>query len=262
MIGNNMTTSTSSPIVQGPPKTSAFSGCLLNAFVVLFVILGIYALLWGSILAYVFSSAGIVSLFNVGIVFLILCQCFIYFFLAFRLKRQHWLVSLMLVAAVWLILPIVVSWMLNTSTVRVRQDGFSMGITLPNGGYILADRLSYNKNDPQRGDVIIFRFPVDPELDLIKRVIGLPGETIAVEDGKVSVNGTLLEESYITEPPAYNGSWVVPEGQYFVLGDNRNDSRDSHQWGFLPRENIVAEAVWIYLPLEHFGKIDNGNFKP
>jgi signal peptidase I len=168
----------------------------------------------------------------------------------------------MLVVVVWLILPIAVSLMINTSTVRVRHDGYSMGTTLPNGSYILADRLAYNENAPQRGDVIIFRFPVDPELDLIKRVIGLPGETIAVQDGKVTVNGTPLEESYITEPPAYNGMWVIPEDQYFVLGDNRNDSRDSHQWGFLPHENIVAEAVWIYLPLDHFGKIDDGNFQP
>jgi signal peptidase I len=86
------------------------------------------------------------------------------------------------------------------------------------------------QNDPQRGDVIIFHFLLDPEQDLIKRVIGLPGETIEVQDGIVTVNGTPLDEPYITEPPSYNGTWVVPEGQYFVLGDNRNDSRDSHQW--------------------------------
>ena len=257
-----MTTSTSSPIVQSPPKASWFSGCLLTALVILFAILGIYELIWGSILAYVFSSAGILSLFNMGIVFMVLCQCFIYFFLAFRLKRQHWLLSLASVAVVWLILPIVISLMTNISTARVRHDGYSMGTTLPNESYILADRLAYRQNDPQRGDVIIFHFPLDPEQDLIKRVIGLPGETIEVQDGIVTVNDTPLEESYITESPSYNGMWVVPEGQYFVLGDNRNDSRDSHQWGFLPRENIVAKAVWIYLPLDHFGKIDESDFQP
>jgi signal peptidase I len=71
-----------------------------------------------------------------------------------------------------------------------------------------------------------------------------------------------MEEPYITEPPAYTGTWVVPEGQFFVLGDSRNDSRDSHQWGFLPRENIIAKAVWIYYPLDHFGKIVDGKFPP
>src|SRR5436190_8860023 len=106
-----MTTSTSSPIVQSPPKASRFSGCLLTALAILSAILGIYRLIWGSILAYVFSSAGILSLFNIGIVFIIICQCVIYFVLAFRIKRQHWLLSLALVGVVWLILPIALSFM-------------------------------------------------------------------------------------------------------------------------------------------------------
>ena len=257
-----MTTSTSSPIVQSPPKASSFSGCALTALVILFAILGIYKLIWGFSIAYVFSSAGILSLFNLGTVFLVICQSFIYLFLAVRIKRQHWLLSLALVAVVWLILPLILSLMINTSTARVRHDGYSMGTTLPNESYIIANRLAYLENDPQRGDIIIFHFPLDPEQDLIKRVIGLPGETIEIQDGIVRVNGTPLEEPYITEPPAYIGEWVVPAGQYFVLGDNRNDSRDSHQWGFLPHENIIAKAVWIYLPLDHFGKIDDGNFQP
>jgi signal peptidase I len=257
-----MTTSTPSPIVQSPPKASWLSGCLLTALIILFAILGIYELVWGSILAYVFSSAGILSLLNIGIVFIVLCQSFIYFFLAVRIKRQHWLFSLAVVAVVWFILPLVLSLMINSSTARVRHDGYSMGTTLPNQSYILADRLAYLENDPQRGDIIIFHFPLNPEEDLIKRVIGLPGEIIEVQDGIVTVNSTPLDESYITEPPAYNGKWVVPAGQYFVLGDNRNDSRDSHQWGFLPHENIIAKAIWIYLPLDHFGKIDDGNLQP
>ena len=257
-----MTPSTVFPIVQNPPKSSSFSGCILTALVVLFALLGIYRLLWGFIIAYVFSSANILSLFNIGIVFIIICQCVIYFFLAFRIKRQHWHLSVVLLAVVWLVLPLLLYLGINISTARVRNDGYSMGITLPNESYILADRLAYNEKAPQRGDVIIFRFPLDPSQDLIKRVIGLPGETIEIRDGTVTVNGTPLEEPYITEPPEYKGTWVVPEEHYFVLGDNRNDSRDSHQWGFLPHENIVAKAVWIYLPLDRFGKIEDGNFPP
>ena len=257
-----MTTSGSTSVVQNLPKSSPLSGCLVTGLVILFAILGVYELVWGSIIAYVFSSAQILSLFNIGIVLIIVCECLIYFLLAFRIKRQHWLISLALLAVVWLVLPLSLRLMINISTARVRQDGYSMGTTLPDASYILADRLAYNQNDPQRGDIIVFSFPLDPNLDLIKRVIGLPGETIAVQDSTVTINGTPLEESYITGPPLYDGTWLVPEGQYFVLGDNRNDSRDSHQWGFLPRENIIAKAVWIYYPLDHFGKVDDGNFPP
>jgi signal peptidase I len=202
------------------------------------------------------------SLFNLGLLFVIICQCFIYFYLALRVRRQPWLLSLALVVVAGLVLPITLRLMLNISTARVRHDGYSMGITLPNGSYILADRLAYHRNDPQRGDIIVFSFPLNPDQELVKRVVGLPGETISVQDGIVSVNGSPLEETYITSAPLYNGRWEVPEGQYFVLGDNRNDSMDSHQWGFLPRENIIAKAVWIYFPVEHFGEIDNASFPP
>ena len=251
-----MTTSNSAPVVQNPPKASLLSGCLVTALIVLFAILAVYELVWGSVIAYVFSATQILSPFNLGIVLLIACQCLIYFFLVFRIKKQHWLFSLVLLSLVWLVLPLSIRVMLNISTARVRVDGYAMGLTLPNASYILADRLAYRQKDPQRGDIIIFSFPLDPKEDLIKRVIGLPGETVVVQNGIVTINGTVLEESYITEPPLYNGTWVVPEGQIFVLGDNRNDSRDSHQWGFLPQENIVAKAVWIYFPLDYFGKID------
>ena len=235
---------------------------MVIALVLLFTILGIYELVWGSILAYVFSSAHMLSPINIGIVLIIVCECLIYLFLAFRIRRQHWLFSLGLVAVVWLILPLSLYLMMNISTARVRNDGRSMGAALPDQSYILTDRLAYNQKDPQRGDIIIFSFPLNPKEDLIKRVIGLPGETVTVKDGTVTINGVPLEEPYIAEPPAYNGSWVVPEGHFFVLGDSRNDSRDSHQWGFLPRENIIAKAVWIYYPFDHFGKIADVNFPP
>lgn len=252
----------SSSVVKNPIKTSRFSGCLIQVLVVFFAILGTYELMWGSMIAYVFSSTRMLSPFNLGLLLIIVCQCFVYFYLALHVRRQHWLLSLALVIVTGLVLPMVLRFMLNISTARVRHDGYSMGTTLPNGSYILADRLAYRQNNPQRGDIIIFNFPLNPDQDLIKRVVGLPGETITVQDGIVSVNGSPLEETYITSAPLYNGTWEVPEGQYFVLGDNRNDSRDSHQWGFLPHENIIARAVWIYFPVENFGKIDDANFSP
>lgn len=257
-----MTAPSSNSIAQNPPKSSWLSGCLVTGLVILFAILGMYNLVFGAVIAYIFSSAHMLSLLNLGIVLIIACQCFIYFFLVFRIKRQHWLLSLALVVAVWFVLSVPLSLMINLSTARFRHDGYSMGTTLPNAGYLLADKLAYHEKDPRRGDIVIFSFPLDPKQDLIKRVIGLPGETIVVQDGSVTVNGTPLEETYITEPPLYNGTWVVPEDQFFVLGDNRNDSRDSHQWGFLPRENIFAKVVWIYYPFDHFGKVDDGNFLP
>jgi signal peptidase I len=235
---------------------------MVNALIILFAILGVYDLVFGSVITYVFSATHMLSLLNIGIILVIVCQSLIYFYLVFRIKRQHWLLSLGLLAVVWFVLPLPLRFMIDSSMARVRHDGYSMGTTLPDQSYILADRLAYRRSDPQHGDIVIFSFPLDPEHDLIKRVIGLPGETIAITDGIVTINGTPIEEPYITEPPAYSGTWVVPEGQFFVLGDSRNDSRDSHQWGFLPQENIIAKAVWIYYPLNHFGKIDDANFPP
>jgi len=100
----------------------------------------------------------------------------------------------------------------------------------------------------ERGDIIVFHYPMDPQQELIKRVIGLPGDTINVQNGIVSVNGQSLEEPYIAAAPAYSGEWMVPDGHLFVLGDNRNDSSDSHSWGYLPFDKVVGKAVVIYWP--------------
>ncbi len=137
---------------------------------------------------------------------------------------------------------------INAVSARVRVDGFSMNPTLQDGEYVLVNRLAYTLGAPARGDIIVFSFPMDERQDLIKRVIGLPGETVTIRDGKVMINGVLLSESYIAQKPVYNGAWTVQDGQLFVLGDNRNDSKDSHQWGLLPVENVIGKAVLIYWP--------------
>jgi signal peptidase I len=155
-----------------------------------------------------------------------------------------------------LILAVVLYFGINAVSVRVRVDGFSMNPTLQNGEYILVNRLAYKIGNPVRGDIVVFSFPMDPKQDLIKRVIGLPGETISVQDGKVLVNGMALDEPYIAAPPIYNNTWVVPEGQLFVLGDNRNESKDSHEWGMLPMENVVGRAILIYWPPAQWQVID------
>ena len=156
-----------------------------------------------------------------------------------------------------LILAVVLYFGINAVSVRVRVDGFSMNPTLQDGEYILVNRLAYKIGHPVRGDIVVFSFPMDPKQDLIKRVIGLPGESIFVQDGKVMINGVPLEEPYIAAPPIYNGTWEVPKGQLFVLGDNRNESKDSHEWGLLPIENVVGRAVLIYWPPPEWQVIDH-----
>ena len=147
-----------------------------------------------------------------------------------------------------LVLAVVLFLGINAVSARVRVDGFSMIPTLQDGEFVLVSKLNYQFGNVERGDIIVFHFPMDPEQELIKRVIGLPGDTIGVQNGKVSVNGQVLDEPYIAATPAYSGEWQVPDDQLFVLGDNRNDSSDSHSWGFLPFEKVVGKAVVIYWP--------------
>jgi len=147
-----------------------------------------------------------------------------------------------------IILAVVLYFGINAISARVRVDGLSMNPTLQHGEYILVSRMSYRIGEPQRGDIIVFSIPGDQSQDLIKRVIGLPGETITIRNNEVLVNGEKLNEPYIAQSPIYSGEWTVNEGQLFVLGDNRNASKDSHQWGLLPEENIIGKALVIYWP--------------
>ncbi|AFY94742.1 signal peptidase I [Chamaesiphon minutus] len=137
----------------------------------------------------------------------------------------------------------------------------SMLPTLEVGDRVIVEKLSYYSHPPQRGDIIVFAPP--PQLQaqgylkdraFIKRVIGLPGNTIEVKNGRVYVDRELLTESYIAEPPNYAMSpVVVPSDQIFVMGDNRNNSNDSHVWGFLPKTNIIGHACFRFWPLERWG---------
>jgi signal peptidase I len=154
-----------------------------------------------------------------------------------------------------LLLTVFIFWIVNTATGRFRIEGFSMLPTLQEGEYVIIDKLSYYLNEPERGDVIVLHFPNDRSRDFIKRVIGIPGDHIDISDGVVKINGVPLSEPYINAEPSYNGTWEVPEGQYFVLGDNRNNSSDSHNWSFLPRDDIVGKAWLIYWGPENWGLV-------
>ncbi|MFS8581340.1 MAG: signal peptidase I [Limnochordales bacterium] len=133
-------------------------------------------------------------------------------------------------------------------------DGPSMMPTLQDGQRLLVDRLTYRFKEPQRGDVIVFRYPANPRQHFIKRIIGVPGDEIFIAGGTVFVNGVALQEDYINGPMFTGrpfGPVIVQPGTYFVLGDNRNNSEDSRdrRVGLVPRENIVGRAVWRYWPL-------------
>jgi signal peptidase I len=146
-------------------------------------------------------------------------------------------------------MAVILYFLIDTVVGRVRVENISMQPTLHEGEFVLVNKLAYRLGDFQRGDVIVFHYPRNPSEDYIKRVIGLPGDTVSVENGQVMVNGLVLGEPYIASPPQYSSSWKVPEGQIFVLGDNRNQSSDSHSWGFVPVSNVVGRALIIYWPL-------------
>lgn len=129
--------------------------------------------------------------------------------------------------------------------------------------YLLTDKVSYKLGGPRRGDVIIFQAPKHEEYDYIKRIIGLPGETVSVKGGEVYVNDQLLQENYLPgELKTQGGGFLkegqnipVPEGHYFVLGDNRSQSSDSRDWGPVPEKNVVGRAWFRYWPLDRVGII-------
>lgn len=147
-----------------------------------------------------------------------------------------------------LALAVILYFGINALSARVRVDGYSMNPTLQDGEYVLVSRVTYKLGEPQHGDIIVFEHPNQPQEDLIKRIVGIPGDTVEVTGMMVYVNGQALDEPYINAAPMYSGRWEVPEGYLFVLGDNRNESSDSHAWGLLPMENVVGKALVIYWP--------------
>jgi signal peptidase I len=153
-----------------------------------------------------------------------------------------------------LLLTFFIFWLVNSMVGRYRIDGSSMNPTLYNEQYLIINNLSYLLEDPQRGEIIVFRHPRS-DMNLIKRVIGVPGDQVEIRNGQVFVNGVILAEPYIQETTIYEGSWSIPEGQYFVLGDNRNNSNDSHNWQYLPRDHILGKAILIYWPVTDWGMV-------
>jgi signal peptidase I len=195
------------------------------------------------------------------------------------------------------ILALLIFFAVKAVIQNFRVEGASMEPTMHNNDYLLVNKALYFRFDisrlhdflpfvpdsqdsdhhlfraPRRGDVIVFRFPLDPSRDFIKRVIGVPGDTVEVHDEQVYINGAPLKEDYILATPNYTyGPKTVPHGMYFVLGDNRRNSFDSHAWGqscsaqqqcdFVPEENIIGQAWVSYWPFDALGFVKNEDLKP
>lgn len=145
-------------------------------------------------------------------------------------------------------------------------SGESMYPTFKDGEYILTNLISLRFDDPKRGDVIVFIAPPDAEKDYIKRVIGLPGESIELENGFVYINGQKLDESaYLgSDVRTYGGAFLkddqaltIPQGDYFVMGDNRPASSDSREWGFLSRSKVIGKSFFVYWPITNMRAVHN-----
>ena len=159
-----------------------------------------------------------------------------------------------------------------------KVEGTSMEPTLRSNEFLIVNKATYTRVDgtpiervissrepgapvflfgePSRGDIVVFRFPAQPDKDFIKRIIGVPGDTIEIRNGRVILNGTPQDEPYISREPSYDTPrTVVPPGNYFVLGDNRPNSSDSHVWGFVPADNLIGKAWFAYWPPSDWGPL-------
>jgi signal peptidase I len=153
-----------------------------------------------------------------------------------------------------LLLIVSIYTLVNLTTVRAVVDGPSMQPNFYTGQFVIVNRFAYYFGGPLRGDVVVLHDPKDPSQDFIKRIVGLPGETIEIKKGRVYANGVFLEEPYIADfcRVGCDGTWTLDNDHFFVLGDNRNHSLDSHRFGPIHRELLVGLAWIRYWPLEDF----------
>jgi signal peptidase I len=159
------------------------------------------------------------------------------------------------------VLAVILYFGISFAVQAVHVEGLSMFATLDDQDYLIANKIVYRLEAPQRGDIIILRPPTDNSTDFIKRIIALPGERLLISDGFVYINGHKLDEPYLPEEwVTLNNLYgpngiVVPPNDYFVMGDNRNRSQDSRSFGFISRDAIDGKAWFRIWPLNHFGNI-------
>lgn len=162
------------------------------------------------------------------------------------------------------LLTLVIFFMIRFAVENFRIEGNSMEPNFHNGQFLLVNKLAYRIGQPQRGDVIIFHFPLNVSQNFIKRVIGLPGDTVRIQGGQIYVNGNPMDERDCTEPLekdciiGANYPWgpvTLGPDEYFVLGDNRPESSDSHIWGTVPTNDIIGKAWVTYWPPDEWGLV-------
>jgi signal peptidase I len=158
-------------------------------------------------------------------------------------------------------LAVVIFVVVNTFTGRYEVQSISMEPTLHEGQYLIVNKMAYWFKSPQRGDIVVLDPPDHRSaIPYIKRVIGLPGEHVEVRDGRVWVDGVALNEPYVSGPALYDEDVTLSVDEFLVLGDNRNNSSDSHVWGTLPGENIVGKTIFRYWPPDKLGFIPHYAF--
>ncbi len=159
------------------------------------------------------------------------------------------------------LLTLVIFFMIRFAIENYRIEGYSMEPNFHDGQFLLVNKLNYLFGDPERGDVVIFKYPLNPKKNFIKRVIGLPGEKVEIRAGKIFVNGVRVPEPYPYNFADYDyGPVVVGPHEFFVLGDNRPESSDSHAWGMLPRNDLIGKAWISYWPSEYWGIVPDYSY--
>jgi signal peptidase I len=181
------------------------------------------------------------------------------------------------------LLTLLIFFAMRAVVQNFKVEGTSMEPTLHNNQFLIINKMTYARIDgtpverimpttstepgaphfvfgnPEHGDIVVFRFPAQPDKDFIKRIIGVPGDLVEVRAGRVYLNGQLQDEPYIKDGASYDRpGQIVPTGQYFVLGDNRPNSSDSHVWGFVPADNLVGKAWFAYWPPGDWGPLATG----
>jgi signal peptidase I len=161
-----------------------------------------------------------------------------------------------------ILLIVTIYTLVNLATARAVVEGASMQPNFRTGQLVIVNRFAYYFSQPQRGDVIVLHDPKNISQDFIKRVMALPGETVQLKQGRVYVNGKLLDEPYIEHlcKAGCDGTWTLKDDEYFVLGDNRSNSFDSHSFGPIKRTLIVGQAWFRYWPLSDVGFIDHPRY--
>lgn len=161
------------------------------------------------------------------------------------------------------LLIVIIYTLVNLATARAVVEGTSMQPGLETGQLVIVNRSAYFFKTPSRGEVIVLHNPRDVSEDFIKRVIGLPGETVQILEGRVWVNGTRLEEPYVRAfCQSCDGQWTLADDEYFVLGDNRRSSHDSHSFGPIKQSLIVGQAWVRYWPLPEFQILAGPDYGP